>query len=202
MKGPLFACGTTVISLGKVRVSLVTVSRRSTERGRRGNASWVGELTSNRLAVSNMAEKLSEEQVAEFKEAFSSVDKNGDGTINTQELGAVMQALGHSLSEAELNELIARVDSDGDGVINFQEFLAEMVKRRKAWGSEQDLQGVFRAFDLDGDGHINVDELKQAIAKLGDEVSEEALEVMIRQADLDQDGKVSYEEFVRILTQK
>uniref|UniRef100_A0A8C4MUG2 EF-hand domain-containing protein n=1 Tax=Equus asinus asinus TaxID=83772 RepID=A0A8C4MUG2_EQUAS len=62
-----------------------------------------------------MAEKLSEEQVAEFKEAFSSVDKNGDGTINTQELGAVMQALGHSLSEAELNELITRVDSDGDG---------------------------------------------------------------------------------------
>ena len=36
-----------------------------------------------------MAEQLTEEQIAEFKEAFSLFDKDGDGTITTKELGTV-----------------------------------------------------------------------------------------------------------------
>ncbi|XP_030885537.1 calmodulin-like protein 5 [Leptonychotes weddellii] len=149
-----------------------------------------------------MAKQLSEEQVAEFKAAFSRFDKNGDGTVNTQELGAVMQALGKDLSEAELKELIAQVDTDGDSVISFQEFLAEVVKRMKSWGSEQDMQEVFCTFDLDGNGRISVDELKQAMAKLGQTLSQEELDAMIQEADTDKDGQVDYKEFLRILSQK
>ena len=40
-----------------------------------------------------MADKLSEEQIAEFKEAFSVFDKDGDGTITTVEVGTVMKSL-------------------------------------------------------------------------------------------------------------
>ena len=35
------------------------------------------------------ADQLTEEQIAEFKEAFSLFDKDGDGTITTKELGTV-----------------------------------------------------------------------------------------------------------------
>lgn len=34
-----------------------------------------------------MADQQTEEQIAEFKEAFSLFDKDGDGTITTKELG-------------------------------------------------------------------------------------------------------------------
>ena len=40
-----------------------------------------------------MADNLTEEQIAEFKEAFSLFDKDGDGTITTKELGTVMRSL-------------------------------------------------------------------------------------------------------------
>ncbi|XP_057354111.1 calmodulin-like [Manis pentadactyla] len=149
-----------------------------------------------------MEEQLSQEQVAELKEAFSKFDKDGDGSINTQELGAVMQALGKNLSEAELKEIISKVDTDADGVISFPEFLEEMVRRMKAWRKKQGLQEAFRVFDVDGNGYISVDELKQVMAKLGEELSQEVLEAMIHEADVDQDGQVNYEEFVRILSQK
>ena len=33
--------------------------------------------------------QLTEEQIAEFKEAFSLFDKDGDGTITTKELGKI-----------------------------------------------------------------------------------------------------------------
>ena len=41
-------------------------------------------------------EQLTEEQIAEFKEAFSLFDKDGDGTITTKELGTVMRSLGEA----------------------------------------------------------------------------------------------------------
>ena len=46
--------------------------------------------------------KLTEEQIAEFKEAFSLFDKDGNGTINTKELGSVMASVGQKPTDAEL----------------------------------------------------------------------------------------------------
>uniref|UniRef100_A0A8C6CS38 EF-hand domain-containing protein n=1 Tax=Moschus moschiferus TaxID=68415 RepID=A0A8C6CS38_MOSMO len=61
-----------------------------------------------------MADQLTEEQTAEFKEAFSLFDKDGDGTITTKELGTVMRSLGQNPTEAELQDMINEVDADGN----------------------------------------------------------------------------------------
>lgn len=60
------------------------------------------------------ADQLTEEQIAEFKEAFSLFDKDGDGTITTKELGTVMRSLGQNPTEAELQDMINEVDADGN----------------------------------------------------------------------------------------
>lgn len=60
------------------------------------------------------ADQLTEEQIAEFKEAFSLFDKDGDGTITTKELGTVMRSLGQNPTEAELQDMINEVDADGE----------------------------------------------------------------------------------------
>uniref|UniRef100_A0A8W7P0Y8 EF-hand domain-containing protein n=1 Tax=Anopheles coluzzii TaxID=1518534 RepID=A0A8W7P0Y8_ANOCL len=63
--------------------------------------------------ASGSADQLTEEQIAEFKEAFSLFDKDGDGTITTKELGTVMRSLGQNPTEAELQDMINEVDADG-----------------------------------------------------------------------------------------
>ena len=76
-----------------------------------------------------MADQLTEEQIAEFKEAFSLFDKDGDGVITTKELGTVMRSLGQNPTEAELADMINEVDADGNGTIDFPEFLSMMARK-------------------------------------------------------------------------
>ena len=91
-----------------------------------------------------MADTLTEEQIAEFKEAFSLFDKDGDGTITTKELGTVMRSLGQNPTEAELQDMINEVDADGNGTIDFPEFLTMMARKMKDTDSEEEIREAFR----------------------------------------------------------
>lgn len=69
---------------------------------------------------------------AEFKEAFSLFDKDGDGTITTKELGTVMRSLGQNPTEAELQDMINEVDADGKN--NCVHPSSTQVLNVKSWG--------------------------------------------------------------------
>ena len=49
----------------------------------------------------------------DIKEAFLVFDKDGDGTVSTEELGEVMRSMGQNPTEKELLDMIAEVDVDG-----------------------------------------------------------------------------------------
>ncbi|PBC29480.1 Calmodulin [Apis cerana cerana] len=141
-----------------------------------------------------MADQLTEEQIAEFKEAFSLFDKDGDGTITTKELGTVMRSLGQNPTEAELQDMINEVDADGNGTIDFPEFLTMMARKMKDTDSEEEIREAFRVFDKDGNGFISAAELRHVMTNLGEKLTDEEVDEMIREADIDGDGQVNYEE--------
>ena len=107
-----------------------------------------------------MADQLTEDQIAEFKEAFSLFDKDGDGTITTKELGTVMRSLGQNPTEAELQDMVNEVDADGNGTIDFPEFLTMMARKMKDTDSEEEIKEAFKVFDKDGNGFISAAELR------------------------------------------
>ncbi|XP_070538755.1 calmodulin-like [Ptychodera flava] len=143
---------------------------------------------------------LSEEQLAELKEAFTIFDKDGDGTISSEEFESVMKKLGQNPTKEELQEMINEVDADGTGTINLKVFLAMMEKKMSEQDPDEQLRAAFRAFDKDGDGFIGAQELRNVMANLGEKMTEEEIEEMIREADTDGNGQVDYEEFVQMMT--
>ncbi|XP_027339919.1 calmodulin-2/4 isoform X1 [Abrus precatorius] len=159
-----------------------------------------------------MADQLTDDQIAEFKEAFSLFDKDGDGLfpqiplslccITTKELGTVMRSLGQNPTEAELQDMINEVDADGNGTIDFPEFLNLMARKMKDTDSEEELKEAFRVFDKDQNGFISAAELRHVMTNLGEKLTDEEVDEMIREADVDGDGQINYEEFVKVMMAK
>ncbi|CAN6298011.1 unnamed protein product [Urochloa humidicola] len=144
-----------------------------------------------------MAEHLTEEQIAEFKEVFNLYDKDGDGFITSEELGTVMKSLGENFNESQLKAMIKAVDADGTGTIDFHKFLNLMAHKLYNTDSEEKLREAFDVIDKDQDGYISATELRQVMTNLGEKVTDQEVEEMMREADTDGDGRVSFEEFKR-----
>jgi calmodulin len=149
-----------------------------------------------------MADQLTEEQIAEFKEAFSLFDKDGNGTITTKELGTVMRSLGQNPTEAELMDMIQEIDTSGSGTVEFPEFLTMMARKMKDVDSEEEIIEAFKVFDKDGNGFISAAELRHIMTNLGEKLTDEEVDEMIREADIDGDGQINYEEFVKMMMSK
>lgn len=174
-----------------ILLSLTENTTASLLRGNGKSRNAVPSTTQRQLGV----DQLTEEQIAEFQEAFSLFDKDGDGTITTGELGTVMRSLGQNPTEEELQEMINEVDADGNGTIDFPEFLTLMARRTNDTDSEEELREAFRVFDKDGNGYISAAELRHIQTNLGEMPTDEAVEETIRIADMDRDGQINYNEF-------
>uniref|UniRef100_A0A8C9KMY7 EF-hand calcium-binding domain-containing protein 11 n=1 Tax=Panthera tigris altaica TaxID=74533 RepID=A0A8C9KMY7_PANTA len=152
--------------------------------------------TGSRLRAISPEPDLTEEQVAELKEAFSLFDKDGGGAVRTRKFGTVVRSLGQNPTEDELQDMINKVDADNDGTIEFPEFLTMTARKMKESDSKEEIQKAFRVFDKDINGHISAAELCHVMTNLGEKLTDEEVGEMIREADIDGDGQVNYEEFV------
>merc|ERR1712171_4605 len=115
-------------------------------------------------------EQLTEEQIAEFKEAFSLFDKDGDadgnGTIDFPEFCTLMaRKMKDTDSEEELKEAFRVFDKDGNGFISAAELRHIMTNLGEKL-TDEEVDEMIREADIDGDGQINYEEfVKVMMAK-------------------------------------
>lgn len=64
---------------------------------------------------------------ANLRAAFTLFDKDGGGTIEAEEIAAI---LGHNIEKEQSvwQDVIKEVDENGDGMINYEEFKSMMLK--------------------------------------------------------------------------
>ncbi|XP_058994284.1 calmodulin-like protein 6 [Mustela lutreola] len=153
------------------------------------------------VQVSLQTERLTAEQIKEYKGVFEMFDEEGNGQVKTAELERLMSLLGINPTKSELASMAQDVDRDNKGFFNCDSFLALMgIYWEKAQNQEGELRAAFRVFDKDGKGYIDWNTLKYVLTNAGEPLSEAEAEQMMKEADKDGDGTIDYEEFVAMMT--
>ncbi|GFR41970.1 hypothetical protein Agub_g2770 [Astrephomene gubernaculifera] len=142
---------------------------------------------------------MAEDRYAEYKEAFTLFDSDGDGFITTKELGTVLRALGKSPTEAEIKAIVKDIDPDNRGVVDYKEFEKIMSRDIREYDNEQDLKAAWKVFDKAGQGFISTGELRHVLTSVGEKLSPEEISEMIAEADPEKSGKVMYDTFIKVM---
>eukprot|EP00835_Amoeboradix_gromovi_P000307 NODE_10_length_47437_cov_0.363429.p25 type:complete len:146 gc:universal NODE_10_length_47437_cov_0.363429:6024-5587(-) len=138
-----------------------------------------------------------EEQVTEWKEAFSLYDKEGKGFIPSASLGNVLRAVGQNPTEAQVKVLAADTTK-----LSFDQVLS-IVQRQGGFdlpGTYEQFVRGFQVFDRENNGFITVAELRYVLTNLGEKLSEDEFEELLKLVDVQKDGTVNYHDLVRTIT--
>ena len=143
-----------------------------------------------------MALQLNGMEFEDIRDDFISIDKDGDGQINLEEM---LEFLDGNKNEY-IDFMMKLMDTNCNGTIEFHEFLAIMafLLYNKTLNIPTAGQ-FFRALDKDGDGYLSVAEIKQfyetMISTREEAPSTEDIEALVQSLDEDDDGKINFEEF-------
>uniref|UniRef100_A0A7S4J4N6 Calmodulin n=1 Tax=Odontella aurita TaxID=265563 RepID=A0A7S4J4N6_9STRA len=152
-----------------------------------------------------MVDQFTEDQIDEFKDAFSLFDKDGTGSITTKVLGTVLRSIRQSPTEAELLNLLAEMKNleiDKNNTVDFPNFLKLMASILSDTDSEEEIIEAFKIFDKDEDGLITVAEFRHIVINLGERLTDEELEEIIKTCTNDGEDRVNYMEFVKMISSK
>ena len=141
------------------------------------------------------------ETIAEFREIFNLVDRDGGGTITKEELGELMDTLGIDATPEEIDLMINEIDQDSNGEIDFEEFVAVMSRKVNATYSSDQVKNAFKVFEgAAPGGYIKVDALIRALTTYGSEkLTEEQAQELVSQLEPDQNGLINYLEYVNMM---
>ncbi|KAL6071033.1 Calmodulin [Balamuthia mandrillaris] len=124
-------------------------------------------------------------------EAFDLFDTEGDGKINSSDIGTVLRALGQDPSQAELNDILQSVEGGaGPRRVDMNEF-RQYVGRVPAKTLE-DVRESFKVFDPNLEGKLKYSDLRYVMTNLGEAMTEQEFEQMTRNVAVDDQGKLEY----------
>eukprot|EP01051_Picozoa_sp_SAG22_P018926 SAG22_NODE_3335_length_1772_cov_6.983264_2_plen_257_part_00 len=72
-------------------------------------------------------DQLDDDDVNFLYDAFSKFDKDGSGSVTSDELAAVLEELGQDAGDARVQEMLEEIDTDHDGTIDFMEFMEKFA---------------------------------------------------------------------------
>ncbi|XP_043853899.1 myosin light polypeptide 6-like [Dromiciops gliroides] len=143
---------------------------------------------------------FTEDQTAEFKEAFQLTTR--DGKILYSQCGHVMWALDQNSTNVEVLKVLGNSKSDEMNVkvLDFEHFLPmlQTVAKNKDQGTYEDYVEGLRVIDKEGNSTALGDEIWHVLITLGEKMTQEEVEVLVAGHE-DSNSCINYEELVRMV---
>ena len=147
-------------------------------------------------------EGLSDEQIEEFKEAFSVFDPENKGYIQSKELGNLLRNLGIYITNEEKNEYIEKYVHDIEKNISFHDFLKIVFERISDTKVEDELLEAFSLFEPDKKKEIDVENFERDFKQYLPEVNENEIKDICQFLKHPNTNVINIQEAVQKLTLK
>jgi len=146
--------------------------------------------------------KIGDSKVQEYKKSFRMLDKDGNGKLDTTELGNAMHFWGENPTMYEIQKLIKKYDADKNGTVDFPEYLVMMVHRQKESKTEKVCLTAFLKYDSNRNGYISLDDTKKGLDELKLVCSEKNLKEIAAIVDKNSAKELNYSQVVKLLRKK
>lgn len=157
-----------------------------------------------KVALTVIAQQMTESQISNLKDAFILLDENCDGTLTPQEIITGLKKSGITDLPSDLLAILNDIDSDGSGSIDYTEFIAATLDS-KQYSKEHVCWAAFKVLDQDGNGKITANELLNVFSYSSEQgsagISDNALsdvKNMIKEVDVNGDGEIDFQEFLEM----
>lgn len=143
---------------------------------------------------SNVFANFDQQQIQEFKEAFTIIDQNRDGFVDATDLKDMWASLGVVQDDRFCQEMT----KVSPGQINFTAFLTFMGEKLADTDPEDVLHNAFACFDVENTGFIKQTLFTNALTQLGDRFSKEEMDQMYDVAPMKGDA-VDWKRFIKLI---
>ena len=148
-------------------------------------------------STSNVFAMFTQNQIAQFKEAFSFIDSDKDGIINKNDLAATWDALGRLVKEDDLKQMLG----EAPGPINFTMFLSIFGDRISGTDDENVIRAALKSFEAKKDsGKVSEERLRVCLKTWGHRLSDEEIDAAFAETPIDRQGQVDIEGLVKLVT--
>lgn len=145
-----------------------------------------------------VTQMTTQKDLEELKKTFSTLDKDGNGVLNKNELieGYKRAFPDRAEAEQEVQGILSQIDGNNSGQVDFTEFIMAAMNYEKLLSKDR-IEQAFKLFDYDGDGFITRSELANVMGGL--ELEDDQWKKIIEEVDINKDGKISHQEFLNLL---
>lgn len=147
-------------------------------------------------STSNVFAMFTQNQIAEFKEAFSFIDSDKDGLINKNDLAVTWDALGRLVNDDDLKQML----SEAPGPINFTMFLSIFGDKIAGVDDETVIKNALKTFDENDSGKIPEEKLRRCLTTWGNKFTQDEFDTTFSEAPTDRKGNIDIEGLVRLIT--
>ncbi|KAJ2742581.1 hypothetical protein H4S06_005699, partial [Coemansia sp. BCRC 34490] len=133
---------------------------------------------------------LTQEQCAEIREVFDSIDTRGRGTVSVSQLGDIIRTLDMNIGDgsgSELQRWRKQIDPKNTGKFTYKRLEELVALLYDEMDQREQMLNAFRLFKPEAinleDARITLDDLQRVSARLGETIPVDELREMINVAD-------------------
>ena len=125
---------------------------------------------------------IEEDEIAEIKVIFDSLDFGKRGRVTTNELPTILRLLQHNVGEEEEKGLRFEIDRKNKGYFTLKELVTLLEKYSFKEDTQAGLLEAFAELDQDADGFIEADELCDYLRSVGEPFTDEEMGEFVKLA--------------------